>query len=212
MSQNNDWAGSRQHQLAASIFLRNHLRLNTDRYEIQTHERMWSCTCVKSPQRLSPELYNAAMTAEPREAQPSFSFSLISQTGVKPPALIKTDLSASLWRRPRTCKNRYRAGVWWKEMIQPSSRGEGWIEFNDSPVWTMSQSKASLLDSTDATTKRPACETHTHGGVFIPNKSRNWASSSQTLSNNDQPQKEADNKTSGGLNLLIARPAPRLCK
>lgn len=51
---------------------------------------------MKSPQRLSPELHNAAMTAEPREAQPSFSFSLISRTGVKPPAPIKTDLSASL--------------------------------------------------------------------------------------------------------------------
>lgn len=92
-------------------FLRNHLRLNTDCYEIQTHERMWSCTCVESrvsPQRLSPELYNAAMTAEPREAQPTFSFSLISQTCLKP-SVPKTDLSASPWRHRRTCKNRYRA-------------------------------------------------------------------------------------------------------
>lgn len=46
------------------------------------------------PQRLSPERYNAAMTAEPREPQTSFSFSLISQTGVKAFCAIKTDLSA----------------------------------------------------------------------------------------------------------------------
>lgn len=74
---------------------------------------MWSSICVKSrvpPQHHSPELYNAVMTAEPREAQLSCSFSLISQTGVKPSAPIKTDLSAFPWRCRRTCKNRYCAG------------------------------------------------------------------------------------------------------
>lgn len=42
-------------------------------------------------------------------------------------------------------------------------------------------------------------ETRTHGGVFIPNKSRNW----QTLSNDD-PQKEAGNKGSDNLQITLS--------
>lgn len=113
----------------------------------------------------------------------------------------------------RTCKNRYRAGFDERKGSRlflgggggghGVTGGESFNSIQWFTRWTISQSQSGLFPSMVKTHKSLKCS------IFLNSTSRNWVSGSQTSSNNDQPQREADNKGSEGFISLIARSEKR---